>query len=95
MAGGGRADAPLYAAVIEALWRCEAPRLRPHAAQLFDGAARSGLFGITAARACHGDTLEVSGTTVLRMSVSNAPHLPNPLLQGEGLHCQVKHSVKP
>ncbi|CAL8463218.1 g2752 [Coccomyxa elongata] len=56
---GGRADAALYSTVIEALWTTDPPRLRMQAAQLFDGAARSGVFGITAAKARQGDVLEV------------------------------------
>lgn len=45
---------------IEALWQCDAPRLRPQAARVFDCAAAANVFGLAATKTCRANTLEVT-----------------------------------
>ena len=45
---------------IEALWQCDAPRLRPQAARVFDCAAAANVFGLAATKTCRASTLEVT-----------------------------------
>lgn len=69
LSAGGRADAALYSTVIEAMWQADSPRLRAQAEHLFDGAARLGVFGLTAVKARQGDTLEARPVSQLDLSV--------------------------
>jgi hypothetical protein len=69
LSAGGRADAALYSTVIEAMWQADSPRLRAQAEHLFDGAARLGVFGLTAIKARQGDTLEARPVSQLDLAV--------------------------